>query len=369
MCFPEAPGNMLIPHDDDDDDDAPHTGPRFDMYRRLAACARAHGSLFVCQLSHAGRQVPADLQPDPLGASAVPLTRNVLGKTFARPHAASTAELRDVVAAFAHAARYVEAAGFDGVQLHGAHGYLLAQFLSPTTNRREDAYGADGRVENRGRLLCEVARAVRNATGPAFVLGVKLNSVEFQQRGLHPADAARFCRLLERERVDFVELSGGTYEEFGFHHRSERTRAREAFFLEFAELIAPCCGNMKVYLTGGLRTAQGMRNVLAVADGVGLGRPTTQEPLLPRGILDGAVPGAHEQVFNQDDFAVTTAVSSSQMRQIAELKPPFDGRNESNVPKFLEQLDDWVRKKGEDTENGLYLPMDVHGLFDLPVER
>lgn len=94
-----------------------------------------------------------------------------------------------------HAAEYLEAAGFDGVQLHGAHGYVIAQFLSPRTNKRTDIYG--GSLTNRMRLLIQIAKGVRARTSPSFILGVKLNSIEFQHGGFIAEEAAEVCSILQ----------------------------------------------------------------------------------------------------------------------------------------------------------------------------
>lgn len=180
--------------------------------------------------------------------------------TFPPTRAATTDEIARVVEGFAHAAEFLEAAGFDGVEVHAAHGYLLAQFLSPTTNRRTDAYGA-GSIEDRVRVVAEVCVAVRARTRPGFVLAIKLNSAEFQAGGLTPGDAGALAGALQRggAGVDYIELSGGTLEDFGLGRRGESsTGAREAFFLEFSERVVPALGpagqrRTKVFITGGLR--------------------------------------------------------------------------------------------------------------------
>lgn len=129
-----------------------------------------------------------------------------------------------------------------------AHGYLLAQFLSPTTNQRTDNYG--GSLENRARLILEIAQAVRSRTKPDFIVSIKLNSVEFQDKGFNAEEAKQLCSLLEQNKFDFVELSGGTYQSLAFAHKRESTKKREGFFLEFADLIAPALSKTKVYITG-----------------------------------------------------------------------------------------------------------------------
>jgi 2,4-dienoyl-CoA reductase-like NADH-dependent reductase (Old Yellow Enzyme family) len=125
--------------------------------------------------------------------------------TFAKPRAATQDDIDRIIDGFAYAAVYLEAAGFDGIQLHGAHGYLLAQFYSPTTNLRTDKYG--GPLQNRGRLIIEIAREIRKRTKPSFSISIKLNSVEFQDRGFSTEDAKELSEMLEAEGFDFVEVS------------------------------------------------------------------------------------------------------------------------------------------------------------------
>lgn len=142
--------------------------------------------------------------------------------SFAKPHAASAQEITDIIEGFAHAAEYLEKAGFDGIELHGAHGYLLAQFLAQTTNKRTDKYG--GSLENRARIILEIGDEIRKRTQPGFVLGIKMNSVEFQEGGFQPEEAKKLASMLEEHKFEFVELSGGTYENLKFGHERESTK-------------------------------------------------------------------------------------------------------------------------------------------------
>lgn len=105
------------------------------------------------------------------------------------------------------------------------------------------------------------------------MIGIKLNSVEFQEGGFTPEEARQVCSMLEEAQFDFVELSGGTYQSLAFEHKRESTRKREAFFLEFAEMITPVLTKTKTYVTGRFRTVEGIVNALKTVDGVGLGRP------------------------------------------------------------------------------------------------
>ena len=200
----EALGNPVIPPD------APFHGQRFERFRELAVEAKQHGSLIIGQVNHPGRQVDEWIQPHPISASDVQL-KKAMGMSFGKPRAATREDIANFVHGFAHAAEYLYRAGYDGIQLHAAHGYLLAQFVSKTTNRRTDEYG--GSIRNRARLILEIAAEIRRRVpeSTGFVMGIKLNSVEFQEDGLTVEDATELCGMLEREgRFDFVELSGGS---------------------------------------------------------------------------------------------------------------------------------------------------------------
>ncbi|KAJ6439047.1 Galactose-binding domain-like protein [Purpureocillium lavendulum] len=251
----EAAGNLIIPPE------SPFSGERFEGFKELAAAGKKHGSLIVCQLSHPGRQVTSDIQQHPISASNVQLGP-VMSMTFAKPRAMEKNDFDAVINGFVHAAEYCYKAGFDGIQLHGAHGYLLAQFLAPSTNKRTDKYG--GSILNRARLIFEINDAIRaRVPDRSFSLGIKVNSVEFQEGGFSTDDCIVLCTELENRGFDYVELSGGTYEELAFAHRRESTKKREAFFLDFAEMIIPNLAKTKAYVTGGFRTVAGMAKAIS----------------------------------------------------------------------------------------------------------
>jgi len=258
-----------------------------DAVRRWARAGKDAGSAMIAQISHPGRQVNRFVAPHPLAPSDGPAVK-VLG-AFGKPRAMSEGEIEDVIDRFARTSAIARECGFDGVQLHAAHGYLLSQFLSPLVNRRTDRWG--GSLENRARLLVETVRTVRRATAHDFTLGVKLNSADFQRGGFEEADAMRVIELLGAEGVDFLEVSGGNYESmalFGVDERGQKasTRAREAYFLDFAK-TARAHASMPVLLTGGMRTRAGMDEALAsgAVDLVGLARPLCVAPDLPNELL------------------------------------------------------------------------------------
>lgn len=346
----EAAGNPIIPRGSN------YEGERFDAFKELATQSKKHGSLIVGQVSHPGRQVADNIQKSPISASDVQLEGNVMGMTFAKPRAATDEDIKNVIEGFAHAAEYLDKAGYDGIQLHGAHGYLLAQFLSPTTNHRADKYG--GSLENRARIITEIGQEIRKRTSKSFVLGIKLNSVEFQEKGFDTNEAATICKLLEDNTFDFVELSGGTYEKLAFGHQRESTKKREAFFLEFAEKITPSLSKTKTYITGGLKTASAMTDALQTVDGVGLARPVCLEPELPRQIISGEVDAAINQLTDDNDFGQTNVAAGTQIRQLGKDQRPIDLSVKENLEGFQKDVEKWMKGLAEDDSRYGYVDID-----------
>lgn len=347
----EAAGNPIVPRG------APYSGERFEGFSAMAAAAKAHGCLAVAQVSHPGRQVENRIQKSPISASDVQLEGTIMGMSFNKPRAATEQDIADIVEGFAHAAEYLEKAGWDGVELHGAHGYLLAQFLSPTTNRRTDKYG--GSLENRSRLIMEIAAEIRKRVSKSFIIGIKLNSVEFQEKGFNPEEAKVLCKILEDNEFDFVELSGGTYEKLAFSHTRESTKKREAFFMEFADLIAPVLSKTKTYVTGGFKTAGAMVDALKIVDGIGLGRPLCQEPHFCADILAGKIKGAIKVAVPDSDFGMTNVIAGTQIRQLGKDQVPVDMSDEKNMDPFMKDMAAWGKKMGGDSRMAEYGYVDL----------
>ncbi|AUC93201.1 MULTISPECIES: NADH:flavin oxidoreductase/NADH oxidase family protein [Bradyrhizobium] len=236
-------------------------GTELEAFRNWARIGRAKGAQIWMQLNHPGRQMMKNLGQQTLAPSAVPLDLGKHSNLFAMPRAMTEQDIDDVIARFVSAARLAERAGFSGVQIHAAHGYLLSQFLSPLANRRTDRWG--GSLENRARLLIETVKAVRATVSPGFSVAVKLNSADFQRGGFDAADAKTVVELLNELPVDLVELSGGSYEAPAMQGdaRDGRTLAREAYFLDFARDIAGVA-RMPVMVTGGIRRIGVVQHVL-----------------------------------------------------------------------------------------------------------
>jgi 2,4-dienoyl-CoA reductase-like NADH-dependent reductase (Old Yellow Enzyme family) len=231
----ERPGNVVL---DDDSGLA--------ALAAVAKAGRAEGAAFWAQLAHTGRQVSDIVNPAPLSPSDVEIdVIRGAGFSFARPRAMNEAQIERAIDQFAAAARRARSAGFTGVQLHAAHGYLFSQFLSPLANRRTDRWG--GSLENRARFLLAAIAAVRVAVGPDFPIGIKLNASDFQKGGFTNAECLELVRWLNTSSLDLLELSGGSLEQpkiVGFSIKDEgedaprpSTVAREAYFVAFAGAV------------------------------------------------------------------------------------------------------------------------------------
>ncbi|MGE2688939.1 NADH:flavin oxidoreductase/NADH oxidase family protein [Mycolicibacterium pulveris] len=251
--------------------------------RAWAAAARSGGAHCWVQLNHAGRQIPRTLSGRPVAPSAQEMTS--LRGGFAPPRALTASEIEELVQRFARSAQIAVAAGFDGVQIHAAHGYLISQFLSPLTNRRTDAWGGD--ALRRRRFLLAVIDAVRGAVGPKVPVAVKLNSSDFQRGGFDEDDSMAVVDSLGDAGIDLLEISGGTFESTAMMTgAAESTRAREAYFLDYAERVR-ARARMPLMLTGGLRSAVAMRAAVdsGAIDVCGVARPLVLEPDIAQRLL------------------------------------------------------------------------------------
>ena len=261
------------------------------LLKAWAQAGKSGGAQIWVQLNHPGRQSPKGLNAETVAPSAVPFLP-ALQAFFGAPRELLAEEVDALIQRFAHSAALVKQAGFSGVQIHGAHGYLVSQFLSPLTNQRTDQWG--GSAENRRRFVLEVYRAIRAAVGAEFPVGIKLNSADFQRGGFTEEESLEVIRALEAEGIDLIELSGGTYEAPAMSdntRHSESTLKREAYFLEFAEKVR---GVVKVPLmvTGGFRSLDGMASALqgGALDLVGIARGLAIEPDMANRLLAGQEP-------------------------------------------------------------------------------
>ncbi|MEM6946855.1 MAG: NADH:flavin oxidoreductase/NADH oxidase family protein [Pseudomonadota bacterium] len=285
----EKAGNVVI--------DGPVEGPALDALKAFAAAAKSCGAPALMQISHAGRQTPIAINPRPAAPSAVAL--DLPGKMFGMPRAMEAGEITAVIDAMGQAARVAAQAGFDGVQVHAAHGYLISQFLNPKANRRTDEWG--GPLDNRARLLRACVSAAREAGGEGFTVSVKLNSADFQKGGFSHDECLAVVDMLNDLGVDLLEISGGSYEQPKMMNQEgltasevpkvrESTATREAYFLDYARSVKTRAA-MPVIVTGGFRSRAAMDAALAAgeADVIGIGRPLCVDPALPGQLLAGQI--------------------------------------------------------------------------------
>jgi len=245
-----GPGGLALEHNTD-----------ITPFAELARLGQQNDSKIVMQINHPGRQVFKKMGGKVLSASNVALSMGKHSHLFGQPKAMTHNEIDDVIKRFTNTALQAQKAGFNGVQIHAAHGYLLAQFLSPLTNKRDDKYG--GSLENRARLLTQITQKIKASCANNFSVSVKLNSADFQRGGFEPSDAQAVITLLSDLNIDFVELSGGSYEAPAMQGKTadERTLAREAYFLEFAKTISEQ-SSIPIMTTGGISRLSVANNVI-----------------------------------------------------------------------------------------------------------
>jgi 2,4-dienoyl-CoA reductase-like NADH-dependent reductase (Old Yellow Enzyme family) len=283
----ERPGNVVI--------DRPPSPQMHDALVGWATAATRNGNQFWAQISHAGRQTQKLVNKNPKAPSAVKL--GLPGGQFGEPVALMIDEIHDIVQRFGVCAAAVKEAGFTGVQIHAAHGYLLSQFLSPRSNQRIDVYGGD--LANRARALLEVVASVRAAVGPDFPVAVKLNSADFQKGGFAFEESLQVAQWLQEASIDLIEISGGTYEQpkllglAGMEEEEKQnvvqsTMMREAYFVDFAIAMREKV-SVPLMVTGGFRLRAAMEQALesGAADLIGLGRPMCVMTDAPNQLMAG----------------------------------------------------------------------------------
>jgi 2,4-dienoyl-CoA reductase-like NADH-dependent reductase (Old Yellow Enzyme family) len=249
----------------------------------LASAVHESGGKMVIQLAHAGNFSAENLtgQP-PVVASAY----EGLGKTPRKEIASK--DIPELVDAYVRAAGRAKSAGFDGVQIHSAHGYLLSQFLSPIFNRRKDKYG--GSIENRVRIHHEIIQAIRQIVGPKYPILIKMNGQDYAPDGLTLEDASQAAVLLEKAGVDAIELSGGllTGGKLSPSRPGINSPEKEAYFREDARAFKQCI-KIPLILVGGIRSFDVAEKLIhdGLADYISMSRPFIREPFLVNRWKDG----------------------------------------------------------------------------------
>jgi len=284
----ERPGNVRI--------EGPQNAEQLNGLRAMARAGSSGGAQVWAQLSHAGRQAaasacPAPVAPSEMAAPEMPRWKQRPSKEL------SGDEIMEIIARFANSAAVCREAGFTGVQVHGAHGYLVSQFLSPLTNQRTDEWG--GSLDGRARFLIETLRAIRGAVGPDFSVSLKMNSADFQRGGFTHDESMRVIEMLNSESLDLLEVTGGTYEQLtmlgvdegqGPDRQRPSTAAREAYFVEYSA-DSRSIATMPIMATGGFRLRDSMASSLnnGTADVIGLARPLITDPAVSSKLINGEV--------------------------------------------------------------------------------
>lgn len=256
-----------------------------EAYTTLAQKAQAEGAHLWMQINHPGRQADPRLDQNPVSASDVKLP---FKSHMISPRPLSEAEIWELIDRYGTAALVAKKAGMKGAQIHGAHGYLVSQFLSPLTNKRTDQWG--GSLENRMRFVLEIYKNMRSKCGADFPLGIKINSADFQRGAFTEEESTAVIQQLDAAGMDLIEVSGGTYERAAMTGtvQKESTRQREAYFMDFIVKVRSKI-NSPLMLTGGFRTARTMASAIASGelDFIGLGRPFCLYPNIAADLISG----------------------------------------------------------------------------------
>ncbi|MCW7474882.1 NADH:flavin oxidoreductase/NADH oxidase family protein [Leptospira levettii] len=258
------------------------SGSKLDGFKTWANKAKSSGGKIIMQINHPGRQILAKLGGNVWAPSAVAVDIGNLSKLLGKPKAMDETEILETIQRFVMTAKLAEEVGFDGVQIHAAHGYLISQFLSPLVNKRTDVWG--GSLENRAKFLIEVIQAVRKSVKPEFIVSVKINSSDFQKGGFQFEDATSVINMIQKLGVDFIEISGGNYEAPAMQGitKDGSTLAREAYFLDFAREVTKVV-SVPIMVTGGITRKQIAESVLESGVSlVGIATALALNPNLPK---------------------------------------------------------------------------------------
>ena len=260
----------------------------FELLQEWAKSIKGTKTHIWPQLNHPGRQAFSAINKKIVGPSSVSLKMGGASSMFKTPTPLTENEIWDIIKRFGVTAKIMKEAGFTGCQIHGAHGYLVSQFLSPLSNIRDDKWG--GSIENRARFVIEIYREIRSQVGIKYPIGIKINSADFQKGGFTEEESMKVLQILSKEGIDLIEISGGTYEKpamVGIKQKKS-TKKREAYFLDYIDKARKIT-NKPLMLTGGFRSAKIMEQALIEdkLDIIGLARPYCLYTNLAKDILSG----------------------------------------------------------------------------------
>ncbi len=251
--------------------------------KKITEAVHKYGTRIFLQLSHAGRQTKSKYLEGKTPVAPSPVEENT---THTIPRELEEEEIYRIIENFKKAALRAREAGFDGIQLHVAHGYLLSQFISPYTNRRTDKWG--GSTENRLRILVEIIKPIKESIGDNFAVFVKLNMEDFVEDGFKFEESSLIAKELQKAGIDAIETSGGIWESGQFIIRKDiLSKDKEAYFLDYAKQLRKSI-DIPIILVGGIRSKEIMEEVLdAGIDFISMSRPFIREPDIANKILKG----------------------------------------------------------------------------------
>ncbi len=340
-------------------------------FTRWAEAGKSGGATMWMQINHPGRQVQARMPGVAWAPSSVRLEVGRHSRRFGEPLAMTEQQISATIERFATSASLAERAGFDGVEVHAAHGYLLSQFLSPRVNKRADDWG--GTLHKRARLLLDVVRAVRAVVTPSFTVAVKLNSADFQRGGFDVQDAEKVIEMLEPLGVDLVELSGGSYESPAMAGRAadDGANTREAYFLELASDLAKT-SPLPLMLTGGITRRETAEQVLASGvELVGMATAMAVTPELPNRWREGREATEGLKPVSWSDKTLASAASMAlvrhQMRRITRGKHPTGKSHalhalvcdQRNQRRALSRYRGWLASRASSADSQIGAPTSV----------
>ena len=277
----------------------------FEILKEWAESVNGTDTHLWAQINHPGRQAMEPINRDLKAPSAVPLKsggRKDGSKKI--PIALNESQILAIIEAFGNTAIILKDAGFSGVQIHGAHGYLVSQFLSPYSNIRSDKWG--GSLVNRARFVIEVYRKIRARVGKSFPIGIKLNSADFQKGGFSEEESMEVVKILSKEGIDLIEISGGTYEAPAMMgKRKKSTIKREVYFMDYIEKASKIT-TTPLMLTGGFRTTSIMKDAIASnqLDIIGIARPFA------------VYPNIGNEIFNENRVNFNTKIKKTGVKGI-----------------------------------------------------
>ena len=268
------PGNVVIEDERD-----------MEMLKKWAEAGKENNTHIWMQINHPGKQAPKSVAKESVAPSAIEIQGD-LKSGFVKPRELTKDEIKNLIKRFGKAAEIAKKSGFTGVQIHGAHGYLISQFLSSADNVRNDEYG--GSIENRMRFLVDIYNEMREKVGKEFPIGLKINSSDFSNNGFTEEESIIVIKKMSEIGVDLIEISGGNYENSKM--LSERGDNEKVFFIDYAKKVLSLI-DTPIVVTGGFKKVETMQKAIEKEkiSMIGIARPIVIYPNLPNEIKEGNI--------------------------------------------------------------------------------